>query len=347
MSGRNTLHDLYLEWAEHHRRALQRLRLLVVEDEPTVANVFTLILGDEGLTVEAVTTAEEARERIEAEHFDVAIVDKNLPGASGMELLAWISKRVSPIAVVMVTAYSSVESISEALEAGARDYIAKPFDDIVRVIDRITRVIDHHLGRSQHELMVKDLRSYVAASSLGERVDAWLDQSEQAAAARETVAMLCNDEDLAGQIVDVLTGGGVRVRRCVDADELAKVVEEESPLIALLELETYDDELRDRLVQADPLIHVSVFAAGAPRIDESVEAVARGAADFTLLAHDEVEVLLPRVQRAMDRARARNERLSLLACFEADDPADEALKALLALLPKPDRRAIVRLARKS
>jgi DNA-binding response OmpR family regulator len=100
--------------------------VLVVEDDPTVADVVTRYLEREGFAVDAVGDGPAALERAEARQPDLVVLDIMLPGLDGLEVYRRLRSRAS-IPVVMLTARGSEEDRVLGLELGADDYVAKPF----------------------------------------------------------------------------------------------------------------------------------------------------------------------------------------------------------------------------
>ncbi len=101
-------------------------RVLVVEDDRTVAEVVTRYLEREGFTVESVADGHDALERAEAHLPDLVVLDIMLPGLDGLEVCRRLRSR-APIPVVMLTARGSEEDRVLGLELGADDYVSKPF----------------------------------------------------------------------------------------------------------------------------------------------------------------------------------------------------------------------------
>jgi DNA-binding response OmpR family regulator len=101
-------------------------RVLVVEDDRTVAEVVTRYLEREGFTVESVADGREALERADAQLPDLVVLDIMLTGLDGLEVCRRLRAR-APIPVVMLTARGSEEDRVLGLELGADDYVAKPF----------------------------------------------------------------------------------------------------------------------------------------------------------------------------------------------------------------------------
>jgi DNA-binding response OmpR family regulator len=101
-------------------------RVLVVEDDRTVAEVVTRYLEREGFVVESVGDGNEALARSDAQLPDLVVLDIMLPGLDGLEVCRRLRSR-APIPVVMLTARGSEEDRVLGLELGADDYVSKPF----------------------------------------------------------------------------------------------------------------------------------------------------------------------------------------------------------------------------
>lgn len=108
-------------------------RILVVDDEETIADSLELILGGEGYTVKAVGTAARALAEVERGAWDLAIVDLVLPDFDGIELLRRMKSQDPNIEVIMVTAHGSIPKAVEAMKEGAYWFAQKPFgpDEII------------------------------------------------------------------------------------------------------------------------------------------------------------------------------------------------------------------------
>ncbi len=104
------------------------MRVLVVEDEEKIAQFLKKGLGEKGYAVEVVGDADAALERIEATPFELLILDLLLPGSrDGLELCREVRARGHTAKILMLTARDTVENKIEGLDAGADDYLVKPF----------------------------------------------------------------------------------------------------------------------------------------------------------------------------------------------------------------------------
>lgn len=128
--------------------------MLVVDDEVVVLTVLRELLRRSGYRVTTAASAEEAIELMRKRSFDLVLTDKNLPGASGLEVLRVARTLDPPPAVVMITAYSSYDSAVTALDIGAQDYIEKPIRDVEALRFRIRRALSR---RNEQLARAKDM----------------------------------------------------------------------------------------------------------------------------------------------------------------------------------------------
>ncbi|HEX6312809.1 MAG TPA: response regulator transcription factor [Acidimicrobiia bacterium] len=100
--------------------------ILAVEDDDRIRTTMRMVLEDEGFDVSEAASAEAALETFEARTFDLVLVDIMLPGMSGFDLCRSL-RRASDVPIVMVTARVDSHDVVAGLEAGADDYVRKPF----------------------------------------------------------------------------------------------------------------------------------------------------------------------------------------------------------------------------
>jgi two-component system phosphate regulon response regulator PhoB len=104
----------------------QKKKILVVEDEADIRDLIVLHLGREGYQVEEVSDGEAGMKKV-AEPFDLLVLDWMLPGVSGIDLAKAVRK-TSVVPILMVTARVEPADVVLGLEAGADDYVTKPFE---------------------------------------------------------------------------------------------------------------------------------------------------------------------------------------------------------------------------
>ncbi len=102
-------------------------RILLVEDDPSIREVTAIGLRNAGFTVETASDGREGLDRFEAERFDLVLLDVMLPRMDGLDVARAI-RRTSTIPVVMLTARADTLDVVVGLEAGADDYVRKPFE---------------------------------------------------------------------------------------------------------------------------------------------------------------------------------------------------------------------------
>jgi two-component system KDP operon response regulator KdpE len=102
-------------------------RILVVDDDPQIRRVMRVTLTGQGYEVDDAKLGEDALEKLRGERFDLVLLDMNMPGLGGLETCRAIRER-SEIAIIMLTVRDTKEDKVGALDAGADDYVMKPFN---------------------------------------------------------------------------------------------------------------------------------------------------------------------------------------------------------------------------
>lgn len=143
--------------------------ILVVDDEPTIRELLLDFLVLEGYLVTAVASAEEALDCVDELRPSVVLLDLEMPGLNGLELLEVLSSKSWRPLCVMMTGYGTVETAISAMKSGAHDYLLKPFKvpEVVQVIER---------GLEKRRLEVENVRLkeiidlYDASEKIGRRL---------------------------------------------------------------------------------------------------------------------------------------------------------------------------------
>jgi DNA-binding response OmpR family regulator len=123
------------------------VRVLVAEDDPGLREVIVLGLQDSGYQVDAVDRGDDAIDQLKWYEYDVAIIDWRMPGAEGIDVVAWARRQHRPTALLMLTARDAPSDRIRGLDMGADDYLVKPFDfgellARVRALQRRPRGVD-------------------------------------------------------------------------------------------------------------------------------------------------------------------------------------------------------------
>jgi signal transduction histidine kinase/DNA-binding response OmpR family regulator len=132
-------------------------RILVIDDEPAVVEVFQEFLGMMGFAVSTAPSGEEAVRLLPELKPDIILTDINLPGLSGLEVMRF-AKGVDPeVGVIVVTGHASASNAIEALRQGAFNYITKPFD-LDEIHEVVERAIANRRLKAINRELVEDLR---------------------------------------------------------------------------------------------------------------------------------------------------------------------------------------------
>jgi DNA-binding response OmpR family regulator len=133
-------------------------RILVVEDEPAIADAVEYALEAEGFDVDAVGDGNVALERARAEAYDLLVLDLMLPGLSGVEVCRRL-REDSPVPILMLTAKDGEVDRVLGLEVGADDYVTKPFSvpELVARVRALLRRRELDSTRDGARLQVGDL----------------------------------------------------------------------------------------------------------------------------------------------------------------------------------------------
>ena len=123
------------------------MRILVAEDDRSLREILVLGLEDNGFRVDAVERGDDAIDQLKFYEYDVAILDWRMPGASGIDVVRWARRHDRPTALLMLTARDAPPDRISGLDAGADDYIVKPFDfgellARIRALQRRPRGVD-------------------------------------------------------------------------------------------------------------------------------------------------------------------------------------------------------------
>src|SRR5258708_8810539 len=113
-------------------------RILVVDDDPQIRRVMRLTLTAQGYEVSDAKSGEEALERLNSENYDLVLLDMNMPGIGGIKVCRTLrrGRHGFELAIIMLTVRDTEKDKVDALDAGADDYITKPFG-IPEVLARI------------------------------------------------------------------------------------------------------------------------------------------------------------------------------------------------------------------
>ena len=139
------------------RSLCAHMKILVAEDDVPLAEFLQQRLGQEQFTVQITSSGSEAQKLAVEQPFDMVLLDLNLQGATGLDVLRGIRSRKPDMPVMLITGTSQLEERIRGLDAGADDYVAKPFA-FAELAARIRAVLRRGARPGQAILQVDDLR---------------------------------------------------------------------------------------------------------------------------------------------------------------------------------------------
>jgi DNA-binding NtrC family response regulator len=115
----------------------KKIRILVIDDEPSVVDAVRLILNDSGYDAVVAMTGRDGIEEGKRARFDVTITDLRLPDMSGFEVLQWFRREDPQGRVIIITSHSTPEVIQKARDGGAVDVLPKPFspNELIQLVN--------------------------------------------------------------------------------------------------------------------------------------------------------------------------------------------------------------------
>lgn len=123
---------------------MKPVNLLIVDDDPSIVGVFEKLAKSEGWSSVSAATGVEAIDALSKNDIETAVVDINLPGLTGLQILEYAKKNRIPTEIIIITGLGSTETAVSAIKLGAYDYLTKPFDDINKVVLSINKALEHH-----------------------------------------------------------------------------------------------------------------------------------------------------------------------------------------------------------
>lgn len=141
------------------------MRLLLVEDDQMLGQALKTGLTQSGYTVDWLANGESAVKALRTDVFDLMVLDIGLPGMSGVEVLHGIRREQNQMPVMVLTAYDAIEDRVIGLDAGADDYLVKPFD-LDELLARLRAITRRKGGHLSSEIRVGQIILDTAAHTL-------------------------------------------------------------------------------------------------------------------------------------------------------------------------------------
>src|SRR5919109_2262245 len=165
-------------------------KILLVDDEPLNLDLLEQELGELGYAIAKADGGRAALDMLAAVSPDLVLLDYQMPGMNGFEVLSEIKKKQPELPVIMITAYGTIERAVEAIKSGADDFVTKPFDpDHLALV--VKKALEQARLRSEVDLLTRELagryRLVAGKSTAMARV---IEDAKKAASSKATVLLL-------------------------------------------------------------------------------------------------------------------------------------------------------------
>ena len=111
--------------------------ILLVDDDVNFLQILSQRFEARGFKSDAVTSGEEALEKVKGRNYNIVILDLIMPGMGGIEVLKNIKKNYPALPVIILTGQGTTKKAVEAMKEGAMDYMEKPIDDIETLVQKV------------------------------------------------------------------------------------------------------------------------------------------------------------------------------------------------------------------
>jgi DNA-binding NtrC family response regulator len=163
--------------------------ILVVDDESEIREGLELLLTSEGYGVSSAGTGESGLAKLEETPFDLLLLDVSLPDRNGLDLLKEIHRRDPRLAVVLITAYGSIEMARTAFKSGAMDYITKPWSND-ELLAQVAQAVESSRLREENVQLKRALKQRFTFPNIigkSDKMHALFDLVSQVAPSRSTI----------------------------------------------------------------------------------------------------------------------------------------------------------------
>ncbi len=303
-------------WHEHLARLRADTRALIADGDKTSSALLEQLLGGEGYSTDTTSTLAEAERLIGSRSYDLLIVESNLTDGSGLDLVASVREKGLDVPVVLVTAFPTVASISKAIGAGAADYLTKPFPDLSRLTARLRSLLDLRIAEKLYTRISTDLAELVksrgqdaAVAHIGQRLFGF----KESLKGRPATILVEASAGMAELVQNALAVAGIS-SEAVTSLEIARerLADESGPLTAVVSLKLPGAlEFIESTKENAPLVEI-VATTTSPAVDTALAAVEAGAIDVFSRAHESLDALQARVQRAVTRSRRQRLHIHLV-----------------------------------
>ena len=243
-------------------------RILIVDDEEVLRDLLQLAFQEAGNPVEAAESAEEALSVLRRQSFDLLLVDKNLPGMSGVDLIRKVRDTDKDVAIVMMTAYATAQSVKDTMNLDVSGYLEKPFSDLMSVV----RMAQEVAKRPTKAVEPPPAPRRPTPSTVGKPA--------------VIVLLASTDQAMWGAMAEPIDGSQARIEYASAPDQLFEAVERLKPHLIVLHAQAYGDVLpiAERVGQSAPYattVVVSTAELPVPTLRRLVDLRVSGVFDRT------------------------------------------------------------------
>jgi len=164
--------------------------ILLVDDEPLNLDLLEQELTELGYAIEKADSGRTALNKLAAVSPDLVLLDYQMPGMNGVQVLTEIKKRQAGLPVIMITAYGTIERAVEAIKSGADDFVTKPFDpDHLALV--VKKALEQARLKSEVELLARELAGrYRLVAGKSNTMARVIEEAKKAASSKTTVLLL-------------------------------------------------------------------------------------------------------------------------------------------------------------
>lgn len=127
------------------------IRVLVIDDEPDICELFSITLSRMGLNCDTANTYKQSLDYLNQHEYALVLTDMRLPDGNGIEIIQFIQKNKPQLPVAVITAFGNIDDAVNTLKAGAFDYLSKPID-----LTLLKELVKTALSMYQHSLPIQD-----------------------------------------------------------------------------------------------------------------------------------------------------------------------------------------------
>ena len=210
------------------------MRVLIAEDERDLNNILTMKLTDAGYSVDSCLDGSEAILYLQSTEYDLAVLDIMMPGADGFEVLASLRRSGKKTPVLFLTARDSIRDRVRGLDAGANDYLVKPFS-LEELMARVRVLTRTSHGLAQNLLTAGDLSMDIGSREVlrgGKRIELSAKEYQLLEYLLHNKGIALTRENIENHIWNIDYEGGTNVvdvyisylRRKIDAGQEQKLI---------------------------------------------------------------------------------------------------------------------------